>query len=89
MIRSYQIIARGEQAPDQAIFEGTIEEADNVYGLRIGATESDLVSFVENAYPDCCIRFRDFKNRSEFEQYYTRKADEYLLFYNIVGVTLT
>lgn len=74
MIRLYQIYCGDHNSPYQAIFEGTVVDADNCYGLRIDATEEDLKLFcgdLERAdKTKVTIRYRDFSCEVEREQYF-------------------
>lgn len=76
-LRIYQIYDSVVDAPaaDGMVFEGTLEMADDMYGLRIDCTETDLIDWCKSGMfrtPNTtCItlRYRDFATDQEYASY--------------------
>jgi len=76
-LRIYQIYDSVIDAPvtDGMVFEGTLEMADDMYGIRIDCTEADLIDWCKTGMlrqphtSRVTLRYRDFATDQEYVSY--------------------
>jgi hypothetical protein len=76
-LRIYQIYDSIVDAPvtDGIVFEGTLEMADDTYGLHIDCTEADLIDWCKSGMfrvpttTRITLRYRDFATEQDYVSY--------------------
>lgn len=74
MIRLYQLCEPGGEAfaSGGMLFEGTLEQADDTFGIRVGLVEADLIDLARDH--GWTVRYRDFSDQAEIDAYLIEPA---------------